>query len=385
MTNPHWIAGPRSLEGASPFRLGGSTHHHIVRAWLTAASIVAGSGVVIFGFGALEVIAGAVCGALVTEAVVSLVARRRLADHWLRAALTGVLLALTLPATTSWAIAVFGSVVAILVGHGVFEGSLHPALIGRVVTQAAFSGLLGSVSFSPVLTPGHLLVGNLDDAARIDNYRGWIESAEDAGDHDAYLLERPVKSLRKFAQNRIKPDGDLLYTPLIRDVLPPWSDTIFGVVPGGIGETCTVMIVVVGIYLIHRGFLRWQLPLTLLGSAALVVSILPVQTGDHYHWFPALEIEQGRAVGLSYVLYHLTSGQLVLTAFLLAGDVIASPMRAHGQVIYAAFIGAICIFMRLYGVLEGECYWSVLIMNMFVGTIDRHLRRPVLGMEPPED
>ncbi len=387
MSQPNWIAGPQSLLGAPPYRLAGNTHNHILRAWLGAASIIAACGVVIFGLRVLEVLAGAVGGALLTNAVVALVTGKKITDQALRATLTGVLLALTLPALTSWPIALFGAVVSILIGQCLFQGWLQPALVGRIVTQAAFPGFLsvgGSMLLSPVLTPGHMIFGDIEDTERIVDYRGWLESQESTT-HDAYLIQKPVRTLRQFAQNQVKPNADLRYTPLLRDLLPPWSDTVFGVVPGGIGETCTVMLVIVGLYLIHRGYLRWQLPLTVIASAALTVSILPVEVANDYRWFPALEVEQGRAVGLAYVLFHLTTGQIMLTAFLLAGDVVASPMRAHGQIIYAAFIGALSIFMRLYGVLEGECYWSVLIMNLFVGTINRQLRRPVLGMEPPSD
>ena len=161
---------------------------------------------------------------------------------------------------------------------------------------------------------------------------------------------------------------------------PPWRDTVLGAVPGGIGETSTLVLIIVGLYLIFKGYLRWQLPAVILVSAAIAASILPVEIHGDYRWFPVLEVEQNRAVGLAYVLYHLTAGQLMIGAFLLAGDVTASPMRIHGQLVFAVGIGVLTVFMRLYGVLSGECYWSILIMNALVGTIDRWMKRPVLGL-----
>ena len=155
---------------------------------------------------------------------------------------------------------------------------------------------------------------------------------------------------------------------------------MLGTVAGNIGETCTLAILLVGLYLIYRGYLRWQLPVTVLAAAALAAAILPVELSGHYRWFPALEIEQGRAVGLAYVLYHLTAGQLMLGAFLLAGDVIASPVRVLGQLIFAAGVGVLTIFMRPYGVLEGACSWSILIMNALVGPIDRRTKPTVPGI-----
>ncbi|HWL94266.1 MAG TPA: RnfABCDGE type electron transport complex subunit D, partial [Phycisphaerae bacterium] len=263
------IAPPQPLNAAAPYRLAGHTHRHILHAWLSAAGLVALCSAVIFGVSALVVIGAAVASAIATDALMALLARDRLSSRWQRAALTGLLLSLTLPATTPWSVALFGSVIAVVIGQGVFQGVLHPALVGRVVTQFVFSGYLslsGNLLYSPVLTPGRVLVGDLNDAERVADYHGWLESQE-ATTHDAYEIHRPVQLLRQFAQSRIAPDGDLLFTPLIRDHLPPWRDTVFGVVPGGNGETCTIALVVVGLLLIHRGFLRWQLPLTILAAA----------------------------------------------------------------------------------------------------------------------
>lgn len=368
--------------GSPPHRSGGHTYRQVVRAWSLAAGVVGLCGVTLFGAAAARVILASVLSAVAIDALIGLLSRSPFQGRTERAALTGLLLALTLPATTPWAVAVFGSVVAVLVGQCIFQGRLMPALVGRVVTQYAFSGYLslaGWLLYSPVLTPGNLFFGDISDAERVAHYQGWIESQESTI-HNAYELERPVQILRKFAHNRVPADGELIYTPLFRDQLPPWRDTVFGVVPGGIGETCIIGLIVAGMYLVHRGFLRWQLPVTLVASAAFALSILPVETATGFRWFPVLEIEQNQAVGLAYIFYHLTAGQIMLTAFLLAGDPISSPLRVHGQIIYAAGIGLIAAFMRLYGSLDGECYWAVLIMNVFVGTIDRQLRRPVLGI-----
>jgi len=319
------------------------------------------------------------------EITVGLARRRSDGDGLSKAALIGLLFGLTLPATVPGYVASFGAIVSILVGRMVFGGFLHSALVGRVVVQFFFAGhlsLSGSLATSPVLARGHLLFGDITRGERVSNFQGWADTRAPSG-RSAHLLERPVQSLRRFAQDGVATDGDLRYTPLLRDVLPPWKDTLLGAVPGGIGETSTLVLIIVGLYLIYRGYLRWQLPAAILASAAVAASILPVEIHGDYRWFPVLEVEQHHAVGLAYVLYHLTAGQLMLGAFLLAGDVTASPMRIHGQLVFAVGIGVLTIFMRPYGVLSGECYWSILIMNALVGTIDRRMKRPVLGLAGP--
>jgi Na+-translocating ferredoxin:NAD+ oxidoreductase subunit D len=391
MKQEHWIVAEDWPARPAPHRSSGNTHQDILHAWLLAASIVAVCGVVLFGPAALAIVGLAVGSAMSADLAFSLATRRPVIGGISHAALTGLLLGLTLPATVQWYVPIVGSVVAIIFGKGLFGGLGHyiwqPALVGRVLVQFLFPQQLSlflALAQSPILAPGHLLVGDIHQARPIDmgTYRGWA-GVRELPTSEAWLMERPVQTLRRFAEGNVKADGSLVYEPLIRDCLPPWQDTVFGLVPGGIGETCTMAVIVAGLYLIYRGYLRWQLPAAMLGSAALAAAILPVETAvgaGGYDWLPVATVEQGRAVGLAYVLYHLTSGQLMLGAFLLAGDMIASPMRARGQAIFAAAAGVLTIFLRLYGILEGECYWSILIMNTFVAMIDRRMRRPVLGM-----
>jgi len=376
---------------AAPYLHGGESYRGVLVSWISAAVIAATGGMLFFGAGALVVLLISTGTALGAELVLSLPRHRAVSGGMLHAALIGLLLGLTLPPTAPWYVPVIGSLVAIGLGKVLFGGIghylWHPALIGRVLVQFLFPQLLNfsdPAASGYVLTPAHLLWGDARNAAVVEpaEYQGWATSPQ-LHDADALALPRPVASLRRFADGQIPREGGLIFSPLIRDVLPPWEDTFFGTVPGGIGETSAIALIVGGLYLIHRGHLRWQFPLTTLASAGLAAAILPVlvegpQGG--YKWFPALAVEEGRAVGLQYVLYHLTSGQLMIAAFLLGGDMVLTPMRAKGQVLFAAGVGVFTIFMRLYGLVESEAYWAILGMNWVVPFIDRRMKRPVLGM-----
>ena len=391
MTSESWIIGGYRSAQAAPHRSGGNTHQDILRAWILAAALVALCGVALYGPAAVEVLVVAILTAVAADVAVAFITRRSVIGGLSHGCLTGLLLALMLPATAPWYVAMFGSLIAVALGKGLFGGLGHyiwqPAVVGRVIVQFLFEGHLSlttALAAAPVLAPGHLLVGNVDQARPITmaTYRGWF-TTNDPVTVDAWLMERPVQALRRFADAGIEPDGDLVFEPLLRDALPPWQDTVFGTVPGGIGETCSLALIITGLYLIYRGYLRWQLPVAVLVSAAVAAAVLPVETagdGGGYRWLPVLGVEHGRAVGIAYLMYHLTSGQLMLGAFLVAGDMIATPMRTRGQWVFGAGIGVLTIFMRLYGVLDGECYWSILIMNALVSTIDRRTKRPVLGM-----
>ncbi len=393
MTTSQWSVSAQTQSLAGPFRHGGDTHRDILRAWMLAASIVGACGVVLFGMSALMILLVAIVSALAAEMLCSFVIQKPIIGGMSHAGLTGLLLGLTLPATVEWYVPMFGAIIAIVFGKSLFGGLGHyiwqPALVGRVVIGFLFASqmsMTAATAQAPVLAPGSLLVGDLGDARPVNpgTYRGWFAPRQ-AHEADAFLMKPPVYTLRRFAVGDIEPQGDLIYEVLIRDYLPPWKDTVFGTVPGAIGETCVLALIVAGLYLVYRGYLRWQLPVMVLASAGLAASLLPVETAGAnagYDWFPAFAVENGRAVGCTYVLYHLTSGQLMLGAFLLAGDTMATPMRARGQIQFAIGVGVLTIFMRLYGVVDGECYWAILIMNSLVAVIDRHSKRPILGMAP---
>ena len=376
---------------APPHRISGHSHDDILRAWTFAATVAAVWGVALFGLAALMVIASAVGAAILTDLAIGVARGRPVVGGLTHAGLIGLLLALTLPATAAWYIAAMGSMIAIVVGKVVFGGLghylWHPALVGRVAVQMLFVNSLavtGQNAAAPVLARSHIFTGDLGAARRIEmsEYQGWTLEPKIAPGH-ALLLEPPVSALRRFADGKINPDDEMIFEPLLRDALPPWHDTVLGTVPGAIGETCTLALIVAGLYLIYRGYLRWQVPVAVLTAAGIAAAILPVKIGaegEGYFWLPIFAVEQSRAVGLAYVLYHLTAGQLMLGAFLLAGDMTSTPMRALGQLVFGAGVGVITIFMRLYGVVEGECYWAILIMNTFVTFIDRRMKRPVLGI-----
>jgi len=379
-----WLRPDASLRGLPPHRRAASTHRHILRSWIGAALVVGFSGFALFGYDALRVVLVTVAFTFGMDLLFVLSLKRASAGRLSRTLLVGLLAGLTLPATVHWYVAAVCGTIAAAVGNVIFGGWLHPALIGRVFVQFLFwreLSLTGSLALAPVLAPAHMFVGDLSQATRVEHYGGWV-TADPAPPANAILLKPPMVALREFAQGDIPADGELRFEPLLRDELPPWPDTLFGAVPGGIGETSSLALIVVGFFLIYRGYLKWQLPVAVLAAAFVAASSLPVVRGGDFSWFPVFATENGRAVGLAYVLYHMTSGQLMIGAFLLGGDVVSSPMRAQGHVIYGIGIGVLVIFMRLYGVLECECYWAILIMNVMVGAIDRFTSRRILGTAP---
>jgi len=367
-------------------------------AWLTAAAALpaGAAGVVLFGFGSAITMSLCVITAVLANQILSYLTQRGGVIGTSHAVMTGLLLALTLPPNVNWGLPVVGALIAILVGKGLLGGYGNylwsPVLIGRVGLQILDPKAMWP-AYWPILGRDKLLLGDLSNAVFAPPLFSWRHAVlpESA---DAWLLSRTDLLLSYLRDGvihsappvlrgeRLSSLADLLY-----DVFPPWGETLLGLVGGGLGETCGLCIIVGGLYLIHRGTVRWQLPVAVLAGAALTAAVFPIAsawTGDGQVtgrlWLPGLALDGLKPIGLTYVLYHLTAGELLLAAFFIATDTVSSPMLARGQIIFGLGVGVLTIALRMLGIIPGSAYWAILIMNAFVPLIDRLTRRRVFGM-----
>ena len=132
------------------------------------------------------------------------------------------------------------------------------------------------------------------------------------------------------------------------------------------------------IFLIYRRCLRRQAVVGVLAGAFVAAAVLPlpirVAEGFDWRWLPGLACPDGLPVGLIYVLHHLTSGELMLVACLLAGETVTSPLTGRGQLVFAVAVGVLAVFLRMHGVANCAGYWALLAMNTLVPLIDRATR-----------
>lgn len=393
-TSTSAAARPEPSRHDGPHIHSGQTDRQMVAAWLLAALVISAVGVVLFGPAVLRILAVSVATAVGADLLMRAWTEVRGGLGPRYAALTGVMLALTLPPTAPWYVPFVGALAAVVPATWMFGGLGHhlwqPALVGRVLVQFLFAADLSfdhALATGPILAPGRVLVGDIHNAQGMafGSYQGWSH-VNPPFDVDAISVARPIQILRQLAAGQLPVGRATPLTVAVRDFLPPWPDTVIGTTPGDIGATCSIALIVVGLYLIYRGFLRWQVPVFGVLGAAITAAILPVTVPASpglaavTRWFPAAWIEGGQPVGLLYVLFHLTGGQLLLCLMLPAGDALSRPLLSRGQAVFAAGIGALNVLISLYGI--GECagYWAVLIGNTFVPVIDRWTRRRPLGL-----
>jgi Na+-translocating ferredoxin:NAD+ oxidoreductase RnfD subunit len=199
------------------------------------------------------------------------------------------------------------------------------------------------------------------------------------------LAIRKIKKLDNLGKNdKIAPDPPDMkrIKPSVIMQMPRINELLYGARPGAIGETSVIVIIVAGLYLVYRHYVKWQLPVAFILSAAVAVAIAPVYLTQSPHgvWFPI--VSEGFDVGFVYVCYQLLSGELMLAAFFLATEMTCRPTTTGGQIIFGVGCGVIAMSLRMFLQVPYACFMAILAMNTFTPTIDALWRTRVLGKKP---
>ena len=271
--------------------------------------------IVYFGVKATAVILTCVASCVLSEFLCRKVMKRPQTVGDLSCVVTGVLLALNLPATIHPLIAVFGSVVAIVVVKQMFGGIgqnfVNPALTARIILMNSFP-------------------------ARMTH---WVAPFDYAATADSITTATPLGILKEGG-------GEL----------PSYLDLFLGKTGGCLGETCALAILIGGIYLIARRVISPVIPVTYLATAA-VFSLL-----------------FGRDP-----IFDLLSGGLMLGAFFMATDYTTSPLYFWGRVVFAIGCGALTLVIREFGSLPEGVSYSILLMNILTPLIERYIKPKAFG------
>jgi Na+-translocating ferredoxin:NAD+ oxidoreductase subunit D len=285
-----------------------------------------------FGPSALLVVSAAVVGAVVTERALG--NRGSLGDG--SAAITGILLGLTLPAGMPMWMAFLGGAMGIGFGKLLFGGLgynvFNPALVGRAFLQAAF----------PVAITTWPAVGAAVKwwSLRGDNLALPFMSAHP----DAVTAATPLNLMKFEAKG----------TALV--------NLFLGNTGGSLGETSALLILLCGAYLAWRGFLNWRTPVSILITVAVFAGIL--HAVDARHPSP---------------LFMLFSGGLMLGAVFMATDMVTSPVTNAGKWVFGAGIGALIVLIRVWGGLPEGVMYAILLMNAVVPFINKATQPRVFG------
>lgn len=275
-----------------------------------------------FGMPALVNIILCIVAAMATEYLILKWQEKPMVVNDGSAFLTGLLLAMNIPATLPWYMPLAGSVFAIGIAKHTMGGLgfniFNPALIGRAFILASWP-----IAMTTWPAAKSLLSSTVDG----------VTSATPLG---MLKLQGYEKVVEHFG-----------------DKATMYKSMFFGLRGGSMGETSAILLLLGGLYLIYRGYIKWQVPVLMIGTVGILTA----------------------AFGGDPIL-HMMSGGLILGAFYMATDMVTIPITVKGQVIFAVGAGALTVLIRLQGGYpEGVCY-AILLMNCVTPLIDR-LVKPV--------
>ena len=269
-------------------------------------------GVYNFGPHALMLILVSILCCVATEAVYEKIVHKKLTIQDYSAAVTGLLLALNLPPNAPWWIAVIGSVFAILVVKQLFGGLgqniMNPALAARCFLLISFTGRMTDFAVPKGAW------GNIADT---------VSGAT------------PLAALKA---------GESVN----------WVDLFFGNIQGTIGETSALAILIGAVILLVRGVIDLRIPLTYIGSFAIVVLLFG-----------------GHGFDMNYLLCHLFGGGLMLGAWFMATDYVTTPITKKGQLVYGVCLGVFTGLFRIFGGSAEGVSYAIIFCNLLVPIIER--------------
>ena len=156
------------------------------------------------------------------------------------------------------------------------------------------------------------------------------------------------------------PLGDALVGNL--DNLPSVYNMFFGFIPGSVGETSTLMILIGAVLLLITGIANWRIMLTVfLGGYIMGYLFNLLGPNDNaYMQMPAY--------------YHLIMGGFAFGAVFMATDPVTAAQTKKGMYIYGILIGMIAVLIRVVnpGYPEGVML-AILLMNVFAPLIDHYV------------
>ncbi len=284
-----------------------------------------------FGFRMLLIIGLSVLSALGFEAFAEFMWRRKITINDGSAVITGILLAFNLPPNIPIWIPIIGSGFAVIIVKQIFGGLgnnfINPALAARAFLMVSWPQLMTTNWLAPRF--GHL-----------------------AG-YDAVTQATPLSLAKNFG------------TPETFQSLNSWpviKNLIIGFRGGCIGETSAILLLCGATYLIIKGYLKYRIPLSYIGTILILSFIFYIT----------------KLSPLSPI-FHLFAGGLILGAFFMATDYVTTPMTVKGQWIFGIGCGVITMLIRLWGGYPEGVSYSILLMNVATPLIDRYIKPKVFG------
>ncbi|HNW39068.1 MAG TPA: RnfABCDGE type electron transport complex subunit D [Candidatus Omnitrophota bacterium] len=290
--------------------------------WTVVISLIPAliAGIIIFGLDALWVTLAATCAALLTELCFGIFTKKKITILDGSAVITGILLAFNLPSTVPLWLPVVGAIFSIAIGKQIFGG-------------------LGQNIFNPALVGRVFLMAS---------WPKYMTTFTGPFSYDAVTSATPLAMLK---------EGRVL------DHISYW-DLFLGKHGGCIGEVCILALLIGAAILLIKGYISWHIPATYIFTTAVFTYIFGAEKFFGGDW-----------------LFQILSGGLILGAFFMATDYVATPLTARGQLIFGIGCGLLTAVIRIWGGYPEGVSYAILMMNAATPLIDRFTKNRIYGVK----
>jgi electron transport complex protein RnfD len=261
------------------------------------------------------------------------------------AALTAVLLAVSLPPLVPWWVGMFGTLFAIVIGKQIYGGlgynPFNPAMVGYAVLL---------ISFPRQMTAWASPLELSATALSFSDVWALIFQQESARAFDGLAQATPLDTLK--TQLGLQKGLDEIQ-----------SAGIFGGFASKGWQWVNFWYLVGGVWMWRGGVIDWRIPAGFLGGFYLLSMFF-------FLYDPAI---------YPTPLFHWFSGATMLGAFFIATDPVSAATTPRGRLIYGALIGGLVFVIRSWGGYPDGVAFAVLLMNLAAPTIDHYTRPRVYG------
>jgi len=233
---------------------------------------------------------------------------------------TGMLIPLIMPVDVPLWMLALSVAFAVILGKEIFGGTgmniLNPALTARAFLFFSYPGWM----------TGDMV---------------WIDGLVKGGALDGYSGATPL-ALAKA--------GEMASIPSAHDMF-------FGFIPGSVGETSVIAVLIGAAILLLTGVGSWRIMLSMTLGALGMGYLLNLIGGNDYMQLPAY--------------YHLLMGGFAFGTVFMATDPVTSAQTNTGKWIYGALTGVMVVIIRVFNPAYPEgVMLAILLMNVFAPLID---------------
>lgn len=280
-------------------------------------------GIIQYGWPAISVVSLSVSTAILWELLLNRFTKRPATIGDGNAALLGLIFGMMIPAAAPWWAVLTGTFITVVIGKQIFGGIggnvFHPVLVALAILKVSWG---------------------------------------DFFDHDIALVNFDLNFAGIHPLSALKYYG---VAAIDRFTIP---GLLLGQQAGGIGATFGLGLLLGGIYLMLRGFIRWEIALTFLAGVFVTASIFNLADASRF----------------AGPVFHIVTGYTLIGAFFLATEDSSSPVNFLPMLIYGFGGGIMTVLIRNIGVYPDGVIFAILVMNLVHPLLDK-IRPKALGKE----